>query len=132
MELSTTRAARDRILLRGLVFYGYHGVSREEQTLGQRFRVDLALSVDLAAAAHSDALADTVSYAAVYQQVQAIMEGPPSRLLEHVAGQIGRAILADRRVRRVRVRIWKPGVPIPGLVRGMTGVALVFDQEATA
>jgi dihydroneopterin aldolase len=36
----------DRILLRGLVFYGYHGVNPEEQKLGQRFRVDITLWAD--------------------------------------------------------------------------------------
>lgn len=59
--------SEDRILLRGLVFHGYHGVLPEEQVLGQKFVVDASLSADLAAAGRSDDLADTVSYAAVYE-----------------------------------------------------------------
>ena len=121
----------DRILLRGLVFYGYHGVNPEEQKLGQRFRVDLALWADLQAAAASDALDDTISYATVYEQVRAILEGPPSRLLEHVAGRVGRALLADPRVARVRVRILKLDPPIPTMATGQAGVELVFDRATT-
>jgi dihydroneopterin aldolase len=57
----------DRVLLRGLLFHGYHGVLPEERTLGQKFAVDVALSVDLRAAGASDDLQDTISYAAVYE-----------------------------------------------------------------
>lgn len=122
---------RDRILLLGLVFYGYHGVNPEEQKLGQRFRVDLTLWADLQTAASSDNLNDTVSYATVYEQVRAILEGAPSRLLEHVAGRIGQALLADPRVARVRVRILKLDPPIRAMATGMTGVELVFDRPTT-
>src|SRR4051794_17407585 len=63
----------DKILLRGLVFYGFHGVNPEEQALGQRFRVDVTVWADLAPAAASDAVADTVSYATVYKRVRALV-----------------------------------------------------------
>ena len=60
-------AGGDRVLLRGLLFHAHHGVLPEERTLGQKFEVDLALSVDLRAAGASDALQDTISYAEVYE-----------------------------------------------------------------
>jgi len=120
------------VLLRGLAFYGYHGVNAAEQKLGQRFRVDVTLWLDLAPAAASDALADTVSYADVYNAVRAVMEGPPSRLLEHVAGRIGRVLLDDPRVQRVRVRILKAGPPIPGMATGQAGVERSFRRPRAA
>lgn len=58
---------RDTILLKGLVFHGYHGVLEEERRLGQKFVVDIEASADLARAGQTDDLADTVNYAAVYQ-----------------------------------------------------------------
>ena len=122
---------RDRIILRGLVFYGYHGVNPEEQKLGQRFRVDLTLWADLQTAAASDHLGDTISYATVYEQVRAILEGTPSRLLEHVAGRLGEALLAESRVARVRVRILKLDPPIRTMATGTAGVELVFDRPTT-
>jgi len=57
----------DRVLLQGLLFHAFHGVLPEERRLGQKFTVDLALSLDLRAAGRSDQLEQTVSYADVYQ-----------------------------------------------------------------
>jgi dihydroneopterin aldolase len=122
----------DRIILRGLVFYGYHGVNPEEQKLGQRFRVDITLWTNLTTAATSDDLADTISYAWVYEQVAAIMTGPPSRLLEHAAGQIGQALLADPRIARLQVRILKHDPPIAGMTQGTAGVELTLSQPGRA
>ena len=120
---------RDRILLRGLVFFGYHGVNPEEQALGQRFRVDVTLWADLAPAAASDAVADTVSYAAVYKRVRALVEGPPSALLEHLAGRICADLLAlDPRIARVRVRLTKLAPPLKGAADGTAGVELTRER----
>jgi hypothetical protein len=41
---------RDKIILKGLVFFGHHGVHSAERQLGQRFVVDAELAVDLALA----------------------------------------------------------------------------------
>ena len=122
------RPARDRIVLRGLQFFGYHGVNPEEQKLGQRFQVDLTLWADLRRAAASDDLADTISYAEVYETARGVMEGAPSRLLEHAAGRIGAALLRDARVERVRVRILKLNPPIPHMDQGAAGVELEFGR----
>ena len=122
-------AARFWLLLTGsLVFYGYHGVNPEEQTLGQRFRVDITLWADLAPAAASDAVADTISYATVYKRVRALVEGPPSALLEHLAGRLCADLLAlDARIQRVRVRVTKLAPPLKGAAVGTAGVK--FERE---
>lgn len=51
----------DRILIRGLRLFGYHGVNPEEKIQGQRFEIDADLYVNLAKACHSDRVEDTVS-----------------------------------------------------------------------
>ncbi len=86
----------DQIQLRGLRVVGTHGVLLEEKNRAQPFEVDLDLSVDLAAAAGSDRLADTVDYAGVVETTAEIVAGPPSYdLLEALAGAIARAALAS-------------------------------------
>ena len=105
----------DKIVLRGLTFYGFHGVNPEEQALGQRFRVDVTLWADLTPAAASDAVADTVSYATVYKRVRALVEGPPSALLEQL----------DPRIARVRVRVTKLQPPLKSAATGTAGVELM-------
>jgi dihydroneopterin aldolase len=90
------RAESDRIELRGLRIVGTHGVLPEEKARAQPFEVDLDLSVDLAPAAGSDRLADTVDYAAVAGRTAEIVSGAPSyELLEALAGAVADAVLAS-------------------------------------
>jgi len=106
----------DRILITGIQFHGYHGVRHEEQQLGQRFVVDLTLSLDLAAAAKADNLAATVDYERVCALVVEVGTGERFKLLEALAGRIASAILEKFPVRKVTVRVTKPTPPIPGIV----------------
>jgi hypothetical protein len=55
-------------------FYGRHGVNPEEQTLGQRFEVDVELRLDTRPAALQDDLRLTINYAQVYKAVKRIVE----------------------------------------------------------
>jgi dihydroneopterin aldolase len=103
----------DKVLLGGLEFYGYHGVIPEENTLGQRFLVDIEMRADLDDAGRTDDLTRTVNYVAVYHDIRAIVEGPPCKLIETVATRIADRILDGYGVTQVRVRIRKPDVPIP-------------------
>lgn len=106
----------DRVLLSGLVFYGYHGVLAEENRLGQRFIVDIELATDTRAAAASDDLSQAVNYVEVFQATKAIVEGPACKLIETVAERIATAALAKPGVAGVRVKIRKPDVPIPAVL----------------
>ena len=103
----------DRVLLRGLVCFGYHGVAPEETSLGQRFIVDLDLRLPLGEAGRTDDLGRTVDYAAVMADVQHIVEGPPLQLIEAVAERIAAHVLRTYPVDAVRVRVRKPDAPIP-------------------
>ena len=118
----------DKIHLRGLKFYGYHGVKPEEQALGQRFSVDLAMEKDLRAAGLSDNLEDTVSYSSVYKLVKEIMEGPSCKLLESLAETIARRILERFDVESVHVCVDKPEVPMKGSMLENAGVE-VYRQK---
>lgn len=75
----------DKIYLNELVFYGYHGVLKEETKLGQTFRVSLILGLSTKKAGISDSVEDTVSYADVYETVKEIVEGKPFKLIEALA-----------------------------------------------
>ena len=63
----------DRIELRGLSVRGHHGVFDHERRDGQDFVVDITVWIDLAAAAASDDLADTVDYGALAQRAADIV-----------------------------------------------------------
>src|SRR6478672_6230405 len=115
----------DEISLDGLVFFGRHGVNPEETELGQRFGINLTLRLDLSTPAQTDHLHDTVSYSAIYKLVRAEVEGEPSKLLEHLAGRILRAVLqADGRIMEASVRVSKLQPPLKGSVAGEVAVTM--------
>jgi dihydroneopterin aldolase len=98
-----------------MVFYGYHGNLAEENTLGQRFLIDLVLSLDIAEAARSDDLTTTVDYAKVYALCRQIVEHDRVKLLETLANHIiDRVLETCPRVTRAEIVIRKPSVPVGG------------------
>ena len=101
-----------RIVLSGLRVRGHHGVFEHERRDGQDFVLDLALEVDLTAAAASDDLVDTVDYGALAEGAAAIVGGPPRKLIEAVAGEVADRVLEDDRVAAVEVTLHKPQAPI--------------------
>ncbi len=103
------------IELKNMVFYGYHGALPEEATLGQRFSMDLVLSLDIGEAAATDDLTKTVDYGAVYGLVRGIVEHERSHLLERLAAQVMKRVLGEHpRVIEVKITLRKPSVPIAG------------------
>lgn len=104
----------DKIILDGMEFYGYHGVLSEEQSLGQRFIVDVELDLDLRKAGVTDDPGHTVNYARVFELVESIVGGRPYRLIEAVAEAIASAVLERFPVKEVLVRVKKPQAPLPG------------------
>lgn len=53
----------DKIIIKGLRLFAYHGVNPEEKEQGQDFVLDIAVSVNMNRACSSDDVEDTVSYA---------------------------------------------------------------------
>lgn len=101
----------DRIRLLGLRAFGHHGVLAHERAQGQTFVADVVLHLDTRAAAATDDLADTVSYATVAEDVVAVLGGEPVDLLETLAERIAAVVLAHG-VRAVDVTVHKPGAPL--------------------
>lgn len=98
--------------LRGLRCPGRHGAYPGEQQAQRLFLVNLAVRADLLRATESDALADAVDFAALAAAVREIVGGPPRALLETVAADVARTILARfPPVAVVRLRLAKPDPP---------------------
>ncbi len=97
----------------GLEVPGRHGVHDEERILGQRFVLDLEMTLANDRATTSDDLADTVDYAALSDAVVAIVRGKPVALLERLARVVADRVLEEPAVRAVNVTIAKPHVAIP-------------------
>jgi dihydroneopterin aldolase len=103
------------IRLKSMRFHGRHGVLPEEAVLGQPWILDLDLKVDIAQAAATDDLADTVNYAAVYELCRDIVTNERFCLVESLANRLLAAVLsAHPRVLTATLTVHKPHAPIPG------------------
>ncbi|MCD9026315.1 dihydroneopterin aldolase [Cohnella silvisoli] len=111
----------DRMVLKRMVFYGYHGVYPEENRLGQKYIVDLDLRLDLSRAAQSDDVEDTVNYAEIHAIVKAIVEGAPVKLIETLSEKIASALLGTyTSIIKATVSVTKPNPPFDITFDGVT------------
>jgi dihydroneopterin aldolase len=102
-----------RIELRGLRVRGHHGVYEFERAEGQDFLIDVELELDLATAAASDDVADTVHYGELAERLATVVAGEPVNLVETLADRLLAVCLEDRRVQAATVTVHKPQAPIP-------------------
>ena len=81
----------DKIILKGIQFYGYHGVSEAERNLD-----------------------DTINYSAIFRLVVKIGTSEKFILIESLTQKIADAILSQFPIETVLVRVKKLTPPIPG------------------
>lgn len=103
----------DKILIRGLRIYAFHGVNMEEKEDGQLFIIDLTVFLDLQQACHQDDLENTVSYAKIIKTIRRVMQAEKNDLLEFTAQQVADAVFAEYpKVQRIEIILKKPDAPI--------------------
>lgn len=106
----------DRVIMSNLAFYGYHGVMTEENTLGQKFFLDIEMYADLKQAGNTDNVEDTIHYGEAYEIVKDIVENKRFKLIEALAENIASSILEKfEKVKEINVRVKKPEAPVPGI-----------------
>jgi 7,8-dihydroneopterin aldolase/epimerase/oxygenase len=120
----------DTIFVNGLVIHAHHGVMEHESAVGQRFIIDLELTIDLDDASRTDRLANTVSYAAIVDTATKVFSARRYRLVEAAAGAVADAIFADfPRVAALQVTVHKPHAPISAIFADV-GVTLRRSRTA--
>lgn len=111
----------DKMIIRRMEFYGYHGVFDEERKLGQRFYVDLTLEMDLRKAGESDDLSSTVNYAEIHELVKGVVEQRSFKLIEALAEHIASSVLDTyTMVDALTVGVTKPHPPFDIHFEGVT------------
>jgi len=109
--------ARDRMILKGMCFYGYHGTSRTERQKGQKYYMDIEMRLDLEPAGKSDRLTHTLDYTQVYSLAREIQGKKKYHLLEALAEDIAKAVLEKfGKVYEITVKVRKPQAPVGGLM----------------
>lgn len=103
----------DKILIRDLKLFAYHGVNPEEKEDGQNFVFDIDLAVDLSTPCKTDNVDDTVSYAKVIKTVRRIFTEQKYDLIERAAQITADAILNEySAVQSVSITLKKPEAPM--------------------
>lgn len=89
-----SESSTDCLHLSGIRYYGYTGALPEEQILGQWFEIDIKLWLDMAQAAASDRLEDTLDYRPLLQAIEQLMQQQRFHLIETLAAAIMKLCLA--------------------------------------
>ena len=97
------------VYIKGLRAQAVIGVYDWERLIRQPLVMDLEMASDTARAAASDAIADALDYAAISQQVIALVEGSEFQLLESLADAIATMVMREFGVPWLRLRLGKPG-----------------------
>lgn len=106
------KLTRTSIHLKRIKLFARHGVLPQERNTGAYFYIDLSLDTDFSAAARTDCLDGTVSYADVFTAVREEMN-TPSALLEHAAHRILTRLFAEfPTVTRIRLSLTKENPPM--------------------
>lgn len=103
----------DKIVIKDLEIFAYHGVLPEEKAKGQTFVLTVELFLDLRDAGLTDNLDKTVNYAQVCDDIYKVMTKDKFDLIEAVAESVADTILIKYDiVKSVRVKVSKPEAPI--------------------
>ena len=108
-------------------FYGYHGETQAERTLGNRFYVDVELRTDLATAGRTDDINDTLDYSRAFALIRTILEDQHYNLIEAIAARVADTLLAEPRIDSVKVRVGKQP-PIAGAIERSS---VIIERSST-
>lgn len=103
----------DKISIKGVKGYGFHGVFDFEKRDGQNFYVDLDIDIDLSAASKSDQLIDALDYSLLTALAKEAIEKLRFDLIERLAGFIAETIIENfPQVISIAVTVHKPSAPV--------------------
>lgn len=100
-----------KISIVDLEVFCHVGVPDEERACPQRLLLTVEMESDFAAAARTDAIADTVDYFAVTQRLLQFGEGRSWKLIEKLAADIAATILSEFRVSAINIEVKKFIIP---------------------
>jgi dihydroneopterin aldolase len=103
-----------KIQIKGLRVYGYHGVLEHERVEGQYFIVDATIKVDAERASATDDISNTVSYAEIAALISENVKNNPVNLLETLSQRLADEVLfaASPWAKSVKITVSKPDAPI--------------------
>ena len=115
----------DKIFLEELKIDTIIGIWDWERKIRQTVIIDLEMSADIARAAATDSVEDTLNYKSVAKRVQQFVRDSSFQLVETLAERIAAIIRDEFGVAWVKVRVHKPGA-----IRGSKDVGIEIERGA--
>ncbi len=101
-------AIGDRVSISGLRVQAIIGIHPWERKIAQPLLIDIAMAVDIRAAAESGDLTKSVDYSAVAEQVSEHIRASQFELIETLAESCARLVLEEFSVETLWFRVAKP------------------------
>lgn len=114
----------DKVFIEGLEIETVIGVYDWERRIRQPLVLDLELSFDNRRPAASDDIADTLDYKAISKRLVQFVSASSFQLVETLAERCAQIVLDEFDVRRVRLKVSKPGA-----VRGAKAVGVAIERS---
>ncbi|MDQ5984049.1 MAG: Dihydroneopterin aldolase [Eubacteriales bacterium SKADARSKE-1] len=103
----------DKIIIKSLKIFSYHGVNPEEKENGQDFFLDVVLYRDLKKPGKTDSIDDTISYSKAIKTIKKAMAESSYDLIERAATKVAKALFEDfSSLLKVDILLKKPMAPI--------------------
>ena len=113
----------DTIFLRDLEIDATIGIFEWEKRIKQKVRIDLEMGADIAKAAASDSIDDTLDYKAISKRIIQFVEDSRYELIETLIEKVAEILLQEFNIPWVKVTISKPGA-----VRGSRDVGITIER----
>ncbi|MBT8086907.1 MAG: dihydroneopterin aldolase [Gammaproteobacteria bacterium] len=113
----------DKIFLNELKVDTIIGIWEWERKIRQTVVIDLEMSADIAKAAATDSVEDTLNYKSVAKRIQAFVGESSFQLVETLAERIAAIVRDEFGVQWVKVRVNKPGA-----IRGSRDVGILIER----
>lgn len=116
----------DKVIVKDLIARGIIGINDWEREKSQEIKINLILFGDLHPAGRSDQIEDCINYRTAAKKAQMHAETANRFTVEALAADIARICLEDPRVKKVIVRVEKPGA-----VRFADSVGVEIERTQT-
>lgn len=117
----------DNIILKGIKFYGYHGVYDFEKTNGQYFLIDIKIYLKIKS--ENDSLESVINYGEIYYKIEKEFYRYKRNLLETLAEEINNEILCfNKEIKKVKTKIVKITPPINANIKEI-GIKLCTKRK---
>ena len=113
----------DKIFLHELKIETVIGIWEWERKIRQTVIIDLEMAADVAKAAATDDVADTLNYKLVAKRLQAFVGESSFQLVETLAERVAAIVREEFGVSWVKVTVHKPGA-----IRGSRDVGIIIER----